>query len=91
MEWSEFIQYIIDSVTNETVSPKIDVLSGLYVSIEEQLKTRESTKFRILRRSRDENLFDKIHNHTKRIIHPILCPHSKGDCIVHAEEKQGII
>jgi hypothetical protein len=56
MEWDEFIQYILDTITNETLEPKVDYLSGQYQSIEQQMQTREATKFRPYHRSRDDKL-----------------------------------
>ena len=38
MEWEEFVAYIIDTVINETIIPTVDIVSGNYMSIEDQLK-----------------------------------------------------
>lgn len=75
MEWDEFIQYIMDTITNETLEPRVDYLSGQYQSIEQQMQTREATKFRPFHRSRDDKLQDRLKHHIKRIMHPLVCPH----------------
>jgi hypothetical protein len=35
MVWEEFIKYIIDTVVNDVITPKIDIVSGEYQSIED--------------------------------------------------------
>lgn len=76
-------------MSNDTIAPKTDVLSGLHISINEQLEVYEDTQFRRFKICRD--MFDAHSNHISHITHPILCDSAEDQLIVHAEHKQGVL
>ena len=83
MEWSEFVQYIIDQVLSESIKSTQDV-QGNVTSIGDIIRMQQAGKFNKLKRS---NVIDKG-RHRKPIMDVIMCADSKHKdktLVMHSE------
>lgn len=91
LEWEEFLQYIMDIVMNESVVPVVDIGTGKYTSIEDQVEQKHYEKFRKYHKSVDERFIDPITNHIKRIVYPVTCTGQNMNCVIHCEDRQAAV
>ena len=85
MQWSEFVQYMIDQVKTESIVATHDV-QGNVVSIAEQIRMQQAGRFNKLKRSGQP--IDKG-RHRKPILDAILCEderNSDNTVVFHSEQ-----
>jgi WD40 repeat protein len=90
MEWEEFVQYIMDQVSSESIKPTVDRILGLKLSIAEIVSQRSDGEYRRFKKSTDHSYTDQG-KHVKRIINTVACLGSSTNVIIHTEENQPIL
>lgn len=58
MEWEEFVQYIIDKVSSESIRPTFDRALGVKLSISDIVAQKNDTGFRRFKKSTDHQYTD---------------------------------
>ncbi len=90
MEWEEFVQYIQDQVSSQSVKPSVDRLKGIKLSIGEIVTQKNDTEFRRFKKSNDHAYIDQG-KHLKKMTSPIACLGKNTNCVVHSEENIPIL
>ena len=87
MEWSEFLQYMIDQVATESLQPYYDKVTNTYVSIQDILSQRSESIFRKFKLTPKEQMVDTfIHRGT--INRAFFCNTSgHANIIFHMQQK----
>ncbi len=84
MQWSEFVQYMIDQVQTESIVATQDV-QGNVTSIGQKIRMQEAGKFQRLKRS---GLPVDKGRHKRPMADAIICPNQKNQkktVVMHSE------